>query len=585
MSNKPITELDFFQIKDQLRQYLKTQTKFKDYNFEGSNLAVLLDVLSYNTYQNNFYTNMAISEMFLDSAQRENSVVSHAKELNYLPRSAKSAMAIIDITIKNSSETSNVIAIPKGSRFTTAYQGTNYVFYTKQTYIANRFQGDLFKACCVEIHEGELITEGYIYNSNAKSYVLINENVDISSITVTSDDDTVEYIFKTDIFGVKPTDPVFYLEPSFDSLYAVTFGRNQFGRTPAENNDIKIRYQISSGSAPNGASKFSSSAFGNSTITVQMPASGGAEKESLSSIKFFAPKAVQIQERAVTASDYEVLLKQRFPEIQAISVLGGDELDPPQYGRVGISIKLFNETSVSENLVSKFKKYISDKTPLSITPVFIQPKFNYLTLTVKVEYSTNLSNKSTQELEALVRAAIANFTDVNLNDFQRTFRISRLSGIINDLDDGILSNAITAMPIIEYSPTPLRKENPVFAFDAKLNKPYPYRSREGLISFNPAVKSSIFKYENQNAVIMDDGAGGIMVVDSDVSKNQIIALNIGTIDYETGRIALSEFGVDSYDGRAINIIADTFDADIISPKNTILTIRDKDVYINFSENR
>lgn len=584
MANRPITELDFFQIKEQLKEYLKTQTKFKDYDYEGSNMSVLLDVLAYNTYQNNFYTNMAISEMFLDSAQRENSIISHAKELNYLPRSSKSAMAVIELNIRNSTETTNSITIPKGTKFTTAYLGTNFVFYTKQVYIAQRFQGDLFKAKCVEIYEGEIVSEGFVFTAERKNYVLLNENIDISSLEVMSKDLATEYIFKSDIFGVNATDPVFYVEPSFDSLYSISFGQNVFGANPPINSEIKVRYQVSSGTAPNGANRFSSAAFPNSSIIVTSPANGGAEKEDLASIKFFAPKSIQIQERAVTSSDYSVLLKQRFPEIQAISVLGGDELDPPQYGKVAISVKLFDETTVSESLLSKYKNYITDKTPLAINPIFIQPKFNYVKLAIDISFSRNLSNKSTQELETLIRSAIQSFTNSNLNDFNKALRISRLGSIINELDASILSNSIVANPIIEYSPTKNLRINPSFEFGAELIKPYPYRNSDGLLKYQPAFYSTPFTYGTENAVLMDDGNGNVMVVNSDFTKNQILENIVGNINYTTGKIVLSDFAIQDYEGRAVSMIATTKDKDIKSLKNTIMTIRDKEVSISFTDN-
>lgn len=585
MANRPITELDFFRIKEQLRLFLRDQTKFKDYDFEGSNMAVLLDLLSYNTYKSNFYTHMALSEMFLDSAQLENSIVSHAKELNYLPRSAKSAKAIVNITIKNSNEVGAAITIPKNSRFTTTYQGRNFTFYTRKSYVATRTTGDLFAVGCVELFEGELVREAFVFSPDKYAYVLENEGVDTSSITVSTDDDTLEYVYKKDIFGVTATDPVYYIEPSFDSKYAITFGRNVFGRNPNTDSEVVVRYQISSGTLPNGSSRFSSTDFSNAIIEVVTPAQGGADKESITDIKFFAPKSIQIQERAVTSSDYEVLLKQRFPEIQAISVLGGDELMPPQYGKVAISVKLFDETTVPSNLSAQYVNYLADKTPLAIKPIFIQPKFNYIDLVINVDFTMKLSNKGQSELETLIRNAIRDFNNDNLNGFDKTLRVSRLSSIINDLDEAILSNSISARPIIEYSPIPNVPDTVSFSFDAEIVKPYPFRQEVGLSRYKPSIKSGAFVFENQEAFLLDDGNGSMMIASLDLSKNQLLKLNAGTVNYETGVVSLSDFAVQSYTGRAISIYAEQVKKDIQSPKNTVISIRDKDVAIQFTEIR
>jgi len=338
----PIVELDFEAAKDQLKDYLRSQTQFKDYNFEGSNMSVLLDVLAYNTYHNNFYTNMAISEMFLDSAILRNSVISHAKELNYLPRSRKSPKAVVRVRIDDpqGTITDQTVVIPTYTEFTTSFLGTTYNFVTNETYVARKTAPNVWESGDIEIFEGEVLAsferEGFLVDDNGVLRVaLSNPEVDTDSIVCFIDAEATEdqnvFTYRTDIFGVGPTDKVFYLEPYFDNRYNIYFGGNVFGLQPSEFEDVKVRYRITSGPEANGANKFTSSFLSNVQITVTtvQAASGGAERESIDSIKTNAPKALQIQDRAITTNDYEILLKQEFPEINAVSAYGGDELAQP----------------------------------------------------------------------------------------------------------------------------------------------------------------------------------------------------------------------------------------------------------------
>ena len=239
----PITELDFDSIKEQLKLYLQTQTQFKDYNFEGSNMSVLLDVLSFNSYQNNFYTNMAINEMFLDSAVLKNSIVSHAKELNYLPKSRKSAKATLNVTIVDNSSTASTNTIPQYAPFTSTYQGESFNFVTDEAYTARRVSPNTYIAENVDVYEGEMLVsfqkEGFIVDADGVLRVnLTNNEVDTDSLVVFVDaeatDDQNIFTKATTIFGVSPLDKVFYVEPFLDDKYAVYFGKNQFGLQPEE---------------------------------------------------------------------------------------------------------------------------------------------------------------------------------------------------------------------------------------------------------------------------------------------------------------------------------------------------------------
>ena len=603
----PITELDFSAIKSQLRSYLETQTQFKDYNFDGSNMSVLLDVLAFNSYQNNFYTNMALNEMFLDSAILKNSIVSHAKELNYIPRSRKSAKATLYVVIQDPTRTDATITIPQYAQFKVNHQGESFSFVTDKMYTARKvlstdinpqtgiaFDAGSFVADSVDVYEGEMLAsfqrEGFIVDADGVLRVfLTNNEVDTDSIVVFIDaeatDDANVFTRANTIYGVNPTDKVFYLEPYLDDKYSIYFGKNQFGLQPEEFEDVRVRYRICSGTEPNGAGKdssFSGSFIENATVSAYTlaAAAGGAERESIESIRYFAPKALQVQERAVTSKDYEVLLQQAFPEISAVSAYGGEELDPPQFGRVAVSVYLNDDTQIiSSTLSNSYLAYLKERAPLGIEPIFKQTEFVYGDMQVIVNYTKKNTEKGEAELEALVRAAIQKYSDDNLEGFDKTLRRSKLSGIIDGLDVGILSSEITVLPVIEYSPPLNFNTNPTFRFETPLVRPYVFNAANGFTNYKPAVKSTPFDINGTCVYFQDDGLGNIMIITDEVTNPQIINPTAGTIDYDKGEVKLTNFKVEAFNGSAIKVSAKTIDNDVVAPKGRVFILRDTDVKV------
>jgi len=593
--NAPITELDFDAIKTSLKDYLKTQTQFKDYNFEGSNLSVLLDVLAFNTYQNNFYTNMAINEMFLDTAVLTNSVVSHAKELNYLPRSRKSAKAVVRATIlTNYAETEaapETVTIPAYSNFNTTYLGTNFTFITDKVHLARRTGPNQYLTEDIEIFEGQMLTsfqrEGFIVDDDGVLKVaLSNDNCDTDTIAVFVDaeatDDQNVFTYAEDIFGVGPTDKVFYVEPYFDNRYAIYFGKDIYGEQPQEFQDVRVRYRVTSGEEGNGANSFTASFIEDAQISVTTisPAAGGAERESLESIRFNAPKSLQVQQRAVTSGDYETLLKQKFPEITAVAAYSGDQLNPPQFGKVAISVYLRDNTRlISNTLANTYINYLIGRSPIGIEPVFVQTEFLFADVEINAYYTTKLLNKSISELETLIRQKVGTYSDDNLEEFNKTFRRSKLAKLIDDIDSAILSNVITARPIIEYSPNFGAVANPTFKFESQLIKPYPFVKSSGFTEYKPAIESSTFDIGETCVYLQDDGLGNIQVITFDQVNPEVLNPNAGTVNYETGEVKLIKFFATRYSGSGIKIKARTKSGDIKSPLGRVFVIRDEDVRV------
>jgi hypothetical protein len=596
MAKLNISELDFESIKSQFKTYLKSQTQFKDYNFEGSNMSVFLDVLAYNTYQNNFYTNMAVNEMFLDSAVLKNSVMSHAKELNYLPRSRRSARALVTVTIVDSTIVGQTVTIPAYSDFTTSFQGQQFNFVNDKTYVARKTDVGTFVAENVEIFEGEMLSsferEGYfIGDDGILRVILTNENADTDSIEVFVDaeatEDANKFIRKDDLFGVGPTDRVFYVEPYYDGRYTVYFGNNVFGLQPEAFEDIRVRYRITSGAEANGAFNFSLGAQNaSSTISVETvsPAASGGDRETLENIRYFAPKSLQIQERAVTTNDYEILLKQNFPEIDSVAAYGGETLDPPQFGKVAISVYLGEgREGLSSVLASAYIKYLKEKSPLGIEPVFIASEFIYGCVEANVSFNPKVTKKSAGELEANIRTAVSKYNNEYLDDFDTTLRLSQLSSNIDATDIAVLSNEINVCPYVVYSPALNISASPSFKFYAKLVKPYPFKDTNGFDDYKPAVVSGVFEFNGVDSYLQDDGLGNMQIVTSDLANPQIVKPIAGNVNYKTGEINLVDFKVTNYKGSGIRIMVTTANDDISSPAGRIFVILDDDVTINMVE--
>ena len=577
----PVQNLDFFETKSALKTYLSNQTRFADYDFEGSNMNVLLDLLAYNTFYNNYYYNMAISEMFLDSAQERNSMISHAKELNYLPRSRRSAKAVVTFTI-TATQSGNFFIIPKDTKISGKCGNTTFTFLTEKAYTAvtamtNADSPRTFLAQNVEVYQGRLITE----TLDTSNTVLLNNMIDTRSLYVEVNGE--EYVYKTDIFGITATDKVFYLQPEEDEKYSLQFGQDKFGKQPTPGDNITAKYRINSAEEANGVTSMTSSGLpgaSNVSIVVTTPSNGGLSPETTESIRAFAPKALQVQERAVTKRDYEILLRNRFPNIEAISVYGGDEVDPPQFGKVIISVDVTGGEGAADFEIASFTDYLKDKTPLTIEPVFVPAKFLFIDTVVDIVFDPNITTKSASQIRSEITNAITSYSTSNLADFNKTLRQSRLAATLDAVDNSIISSSIFASPIIQYVPVLSTVTNPAFSYETALVQPYAYDATTGLSGFTPAVRTTKLTIEGTLCTLQDDGAGKMMAVTASTASVSVFKRSIGTINYRTGAIKLSNLVVDSYEGSAIKFIANSVAKDVKAPKDRIITIRGEDITVN-----
>lgn len=581
--------LDFDTLKGNIKTYLKNNTAFKDYNFEGSNMAVLVDLLAYNTYLNSFYLNMVSSEMFLDTAQLRDSIVSHAKELNYLPRSHTSSQAMVNIAVIPSTSVSSVL-IPKGTSLTSRVGSGTYSFTTAENIVINTPTNGAYIAANTVVYEGSYFTDSFVYDESKPNqrFVLSNPTLDISSVNVTVIEDSASVVYNytraVSLFGVDSSSKIYFIQPAENGQYEVVFGDGVFGRKPKNGSVVAIEYRVSSGELPNGASTFVNDGpidgHTNITITTVTSAAGGAVAESLESIRFNAPRAVATQERAVTVDDYKTLLQVRFPEIQAINVYGGEEEDPPQYGKVFISIDIKDSDGVPETNKRVYIDFIKTKTPLTITPEIIDPEFTYVDVNTTVKYNVNVTQKTPEEIKTIVQAAINDFSGVYLNDFNATLRYSQLVKAIDDADTSVVSNEteVQAIKLLSVPTLELGKsKNYTIDFDIPLSREFYVTETTFVSSVKHSVTTSAFIF-NGSICYIRDNAGTLNIV-TEVGDQTTVVKSIGSVNYDTGRVTLTNFAPASADGGRIKFYAIPQSKDIFSLKNKILTVLEQDINI------
>lgn len=589
MANSSIvlSNLDFDTLKNTFKSYLKSQDRFNDYDFEGANINVLLDILAYNTYHNSFYLNMIGNEMFLDSAQLRDSVVSHAKELNYVPQSFRSAQANVNITILSTDVTKRSIVIPKGTTFTSRSLDKNYTFtindniVVKDYVIASNNQSISFTGQNITLYEGYYVNDTYTYTYDNYTKLLIsNKNVDISSITVTVYEDsgasTIVYQRATSLFDLDKDSRVFFVQGAEGDSYEVVFGDGVTGRRPKNNSVVSIEYRICNGELPNGCNVFrpDTTIQGESNITIytNSAAAGGTVYESIESIKYNAPRHFTSQERAITTEDYETLLKLNFPEINTVTAYGGEDLDPPQFGKVYVSVDLKEVDALPDIKKQEYYRFLKPRSPVSIDPVFVDPEYTYLGVTSRVNYNLNVTSLSSDDIKTIVGSAILLYAQNNLNNFNRTFRYSKLIQAIDAAQISIISNE-TDITVIKIITPDIGK---FLTFDIKYNIPLTVE-QQATRTKQFSVYSSFITYKGIKSFIRDDGNGTINVLSA---ATEAVIDAVGTIDYDTGLLQFSNFKIDNFFGAGVKFYAYPRDKDISTINNVILNIIEEDLAIN-----
>ena len=584
-----VTELDFDNIKANLKTFLKSQAQFKDYDFEGSGMNILLDVLAYNTHYLGFNANMLANEMFLDSASLRSSVVSHAKTLGYETTSARAPVATVNINLTTSDNSKTMNA---GTAFTTTVDDTDYQFVTIADVTATN-TGSAVPFDSVKIYEGTYITTNYTVDSNEvdQRFTLSDANADTSTLTVkvqtsSSDTTTTTYTKATDITQLTSNSTVYYLQETDSGLYEVYFGDGVVSKALSDGNIVQLQYVVTNKSLANGASSFTSPSSIDSvtsiTVTTVASATGGAEAESIDSIKLQAPLDYAAQGRAVTVDDYKSYTKKLFPNTQAVSVWGGEDgsfdtstgvSSNPEYGKVFISIK----STTGENLTSEQKSnLVTAFAPFkvaSVTPVVVDPEITYIILNTNFQYDSTSTTSTAAELASLVNTTISSYNTTDLEDFNNVFRHSKLLRLIDETDSSILNNTTTVTMGKFFTPVVGESSYNVNFNNAFFNPHSGHNADAGGV-----IASTGFYLDNDTTTeyfFDDDGSGNLRIYSvSTAGVRTYLNSTAGTVDYVNGTISIGTLNitaVSNVDGASSTKIRVT----VIPKSNDVVPVRNQ----------
>jgi hypothetical protein len=593
-----LVSLDFATQKQSLIASLQAQDRFKDYDFNGSDLSVLIDLLSFNTFKNGFYLNMALSEGFIDSAQLRNNVLSHAKELNYLPRSARSAKATVQVSF-SAIGTHQPYVVPKGSSFTAQIKNKSFIFSIPETLTVASANTSF--AFTTDIYEGAYVKESFIFDTSSsfpRAFKLSNVNADTDSIVVNVfEDSTVTgtiYQRAISLLDLNDLSQVYFVQTdAVDGNYEILFGDGIVGYQPKNGALITIDYRVSSGTDPNGAGKFTinfdpTTPFGeltsNMTITTLAPAMGGDTIEDIETTRFYAPRWFQTQERAVTPTDYEVLLKAQFPEIHSLNAYGGEQLTPPQFGKVVIALSIANVQGIPASKQQQYYNFIKSRCTLTIQPIFITPQFSYIQISSVVRYNVNVTNETINRIQTIVMGAIQAFNDQFLNDFNVTFRLSKFQAWIDDCDPSIVSNLTNISVYQKIYPLPMIIQSIVLQFAMPLVNDLPPLPLTHPLNAEKCMTSSTFSYKGETAILECDNVGNINIVKPKSNQYSFVQ-SAGTINYDTGVVSITNLQIDSYDGDALYIYVRPRQNDVSCSLNTILVIEPQKIALSIEQIR
>ena len=604
MSNIRVTELDFDEIKKNLKEYLKTQTTFNSYDYEGSALSVLLDILSYNTHYNAFLANMLANEMFLDSAVKRASIVSLAKHLGYTPRSARGAIGNISFSITLDSPTTTYVNLPKNTIFTSSIGGNSLSFYNSEDVVGER-NGSTFNFVDVPIKEGSVL--GYDFTvvnpGPAEKYTIPNTNVDTTSLVVTvqnsnSDSTTYYYQHALDVSSVNGDTRVYFLDENKQGLYEIYFGDNVFGKKLVAGNIVRVSYAVCNGALGNSTETeditFSlSSIAGVGTVSIDSGSlvintrpSNGADVEGVDSIKFNAPKFRSSQNRAVTANDYAAVVKASNPNIESIAVWGGEENNPPTYGKVFIAIKPTTGYIITDSVKDFIKSSVlKEKKVMSIIPELVDPDYLYVNLVVDITYDRLVTSLNAAKIQNLATGAIQVYFDNELEKFNKPLSFSKLLNTIDTVNTSI-TNTIMSVGLQRRVTVTLNNNNQfIDSNNIKFyNRIHPNSVKSTYFTVQYAGVATKVYMRDQSATNPPDYNGKGLIYLIRESDDAVINDQFGEVNYRTGEIEIPEMIPTGLPSGAtdvrINIGVQRASYNLATQKNLILTLDNTDTDID-----
>ncbi len=587
-----VTEFGFDEVKDNLKVFMRNQSEFKDYDFEGSGLSALLDVLAYNTHYLGFNANMLANEMFLDSSQLRSSVVSHAKTLGYTTRSSTAAKAVVDVFLNTSLASATM---PAGTVFTSSVGDTSYQFVTTQSVTASN-SGSSIQFNNVTIAEGSFVATRYTADTQnvEQRFVINDDRADTTTLTIkvqnsATDTGSATYTRATDIAGLTSTSNVYFLQEVEDGKFEIYFGDGILGNAVEDGNIIIMNYVVTNKGAANGASVFSSSAAIDTVNSVNVRtvsnSAGGSEPESIESVKYNAPLDYASQGRCVTTEDYKTYVKQLFANTQAVSVWGGEDgsfnavtgiSDVADYGKVFISVKSTTGLNLNEIQKAQLVKDLAPYTVASITPVVVDPENLFLILNCNFQYDSNATTSSKESIETLVSNTISTYNTDYLKVFNSIFRHSQFTSLVDNTDNSILSNVTTVTLGSFYTPNTSGSFSFTIQFGNSLFNPHSGHNASG---GGIIASTGFYIQDNTNEMFFDDdGAGNLRIYYLVSGVRTYHSSAAGTVDYATGLVSVNPIyitsvsNVDDNASRAIRLTAIPASNDIVGKRNQIIEI-------------
>ena len=580
-----VSELDFNLIKTNLKTFLQSQTTFQDYDFEGSGLSILLDILSYNTHYMAFLANMSTNELYLDSADIRNNIVSLAKMLGYTPNSSRAPKASINLVVNDGSGTS--ITMSKGTIFSSVVDGVDYQYVTNEDITATPLDG-VFTFSNVPLYEGTLVRFKYTVDSTDvdQKFIIPNANADTSTLKVSvqnssTDSSLTNYSLAGGYTGVESDSKVYFIQEGQEGRYEVYFGDGVTGNKLSDGNVVILEYVVTNKGDSNGANVFALQGnvggFTDVSITTQSSSQGGAEAETNESIKFNAPLNFAAQDRAVTTTDYESLVKQIYPNALSVSSWGGEDDETPRYGIVKIAIKAASGSTLTDQTKLDIVNGLKPYNVASVKPEIVDPETTSVLLTSNVKFDAKSTTKSATTLKSEIIDTITDYNTSTLQKFDSVFRFSKLTGLIDDTDTSILSNITTVKIRKSFTPTLASSNAYNIYFRNSLYNPHSGHNSTG----GGILSSTGFKVTGSNfEMFLDEDGNGNVRRYYLVSGVKTYANNTqGTIDYTTGQVTLNSLNVASVSnirGAASTVIEIT----VQPSSNDVIPVRDQIVEID-----
>lgn len=593
-----VTELDFFQIKENLKDHLKglqAGGKFTDYDFEGSGMAVLIDLLAYNTHYNALNANMAVNEVFLDSADRRQNIVSHAKLLGYIPRSKTSAFATINITVNNPAGSPSKLTLDRGTEFTTTINDKQYIFTVLETQTISPI-GGVYTFSNVKINQGILKSTFYVVDSfdDYQYYEIQDLNCDRETITVKVKENISAtlsdvYTLAKDFTKVNATSKAYYIQEAVSERFEIYFGDGITSRKLDAGNVVEIEWLSTAAEEGNGATIFTlnGNIEGNTNVTISTisKSDSGSDRESNDSIKFNAPLTYIAQNRVVTPDDYRAAILENYSNIESIAVWGGEQNDPPQYGKAYISIKPKDGETLDDVEKQKIKDQIlKPRNIVSISPEIIDPEYTYLKLEVFYKYNPALTSRTAGELKQLVTDTIANYNSADLQQFDGVFRHSKLTRLIDACDPSILNSTVRVFMVKRLVPILNTPRLYTIQFSSPL---YSTRSNDKVITSTSFTYNGVTSYIQDRAQTLgsaephsDKGGTHTLELYKILNNTKITTVSdIGYIIANQGLVVLEKFTPSAINGDYITITAIPNSNDIAPKRNQLIKINMDDVVV------